>query len=126
MNLHSDDEDYMEGKVTADLSHNNAPNNEIDIGGWAWATNIRDCEIFKFKNIGYQILINWTEAPPSGNNENYFKWQNKLAYLTGSYSVGVSGSSEISVDISNGLASDDEFLFIFAGDYGDTTVVLTC
>ena len=75
-------------------------------------------------NPALQIIIgNGTGDQVSGGS-NPFSWHESLAYID-SIDISLSGTSEISVDIEYGLYFNNEGVYVYSGERGDTTVVLT-
>jgi len=94
----------------------------VDLGGfWRVWHGRNERELF---DPDLQIIIgNGTGDQVSGGS-NPFSWHESLAYID-SIDISLSGTSEISVGIEYGLYLDDECVYVYSGERGDTTVVLT-
>lgn len=110
-----------------DLS--NPPDDVVDINGRLWVRTIG--VRFHVLLSGYTInIVNGTASGTVGEQVEYF-WEEECAYQNDSYAVSVTNSTlgaitTIDADISNVLAANNEYIYTFAADNGDTRIEISC
>jgi len=82
--------------------------------------------------ISYQIQIDegTGQSQTLDEVEGYY-WEGSCAYFNDTHSLSVSNSTSsgvttVNVDISDVLGSDEEFIYTFAGENGETRIQITC
>lgn len=107
-------------------------NNYVHCIGHIWCTRKKAGDqlfdqTFHKKLVDLKVKIVDDDGENQLDNTSYtqFAWQEKCAYLCGSYNITTTGTALISVDISEGLAKNEESVFTFSADRGDTKIELT-
>lgn len=96
---------------------------------WIWCTNGLIPEVV-IRNPNYEMhnSSGANNSAPSGGQSYY--WEEDCAYQNSTFidvdSATYFGITTVYADISNILNSDDQYIYSYAGDTGDTRVEFTC
>jgi hypothetical protein len=122
-----DDEIGVDFKIDED--DDEGSDNKINVWGFAWAARPTAVVIW---GLLYQIQIDeGTTSSQSVNGVSGLYWEESCAYFNYTHSLSVSSSTQsgittVTVDISDVLDSDDEFIYTFAGENGDERIQISC
>jgi len=128
------DDDEIASRFMIDEDDDLGSDNKIDIWGYVWAARPLTVMFEELESgaTGYQIQIDQGvgSTQSAGDIGGYF-WKDSCAYFNETHSVSVTSTSSagittVDVDISNVLQCDDEFVYIFAGENGDTRIQISC
>lgn len=109
--------------VTCEKSVDQEPYDEFALKVVSSVINVR-LESKTITTSGYMLYVD-NDATPPGSTDDGVNWYYKLAYLDGTYNPVLSGTNEINLDITNAITLPNQFLYLYAGDTGDTTITLT-
>ncbi|UCF49314.1 MAG: hypothetical protein JSU91_06080 [Thermoplasmatales archaeon] len=120
-----------EGEVDDEISVKDLDSDdEVSIAGDIWV--VSKGLYFHRNLVGYTInIVSGTVTSSPGEQIEYF-WEESCAYQNDSYAVSVTNSTSngittIDADISNVLtANNEEFVYTFAADRGDTRITVSC
>jgi hypothetical protein len=118
-----DDEGTKQFYISCPKAADNEPDDEFALKVKSKVKNFRGDEKTIWTS-GYTLYVDDEATPPPSIDEGV-NWYNELAYLDGSYTVGLSGTAEINADITGAIILAEEFLYLYAADTGDTTITLT-
>ena len=118
----------MRTSFTIDESDDVAPYNRINVWGYMWSVGLGQY----FRPLSYQIQIDSGIGSTQSNDPvlGYY-WLESCGYFNTTYNLDVDSSTNFGItivncDISDILLDNEQYVYTYAADVGDTQIELTC